>query len=178
VTKRLKHVIADAVIVIHAHECGYWDHLCHVYQIALPATILENELFYFATSHGKQALNPSMWIKQGSIIRLEADFDDYTKLSNHLSPHFITAIDAGEKEALALLLSPNFKDYLFTTADKAAVKALGVLGLGTRGVSVEELIKPMGSSTRLKLAQHYTKNWFQRNLSEGLSEQHLWLKTP
>jgi hypothetical protein len=175
--KKSKQIITDAVVVIHAHECSYWNQLCNIYQIALPATILENELFYFSSDKGKKGLNPSHWVKQGMVSRLDAEIDDYEILSKKLSTHFMHAIDAGEKEALAVLMSEKFKDYLFTTADKAAIKALGILGLGSRGISVEELLKQLGSSAnKIKLSSQYTKSWFQKNIAEGMSEQHLWLK--
>ena len=176
--KKLKHVIADAVVVIHANEQGYWNHLCNNCQIALPATILENEIFYFNSDRGKQGLNPSQWVKKGMVIRLEAEIDDYRALSNRLTHHFMQGIDAGEKEALAILMAKQFKDYFFTTADKAAIKALGILGLSSRGLSVEELLSYIGSSgNKMKLQSQYKKHWFQKNLDEGVGERHLWVKS-
>ncbi len=87
------------------------------------------------------------------------------------------AIDAGEKEALAILISKKYKDYFFTTADKAAVKALGILGIGYKGVSVEELLKNISNpASQKKLSTQFTKAWFQKNVAEGLSEQNLWVK--
>jgi hypothetical protein len=57
---------------------------------------------------------------------------------------------------------------------------LGVLGLSSRGVSVEELLKNSGAkrNEHFKLPTHLTKKWFQQVLAEGFSEQHLWLKHP
>jgi len=87
----------------------------------------------------------------------------------------MASLDPGELEALAILASKEYKDYLFTTADRAAVKALGVLGWGDRGISVEELLIGMGSN-KTKIAQHFTKKWFQNVLTQGFSEQHIWLR--
>lgn len=176
-TKKLKQVLVDAVVVIHAHENRYWDSLCNAYQVALPATILENEVFYFESSHGKMGLKPSRWIEQGTVTRVEAEIGDYDTLSRKLSDNFMLAIDPGEREALAILFSEKYKNYLFTTADKAAAKALGILGIGLRGVSVEELLKLIGNpASKTNLTTQYTKTWFQKNIAEGFSEQNLWLK--
>ena len=176
-TKKSKQVLVDAVVVIHAHENRYWLPLCNAYQIALPATVIENEVFYFDSSKGKIGLKPSNWIKQGIVTRIDAAIADYDILAEKLSNDFMLGIDAGEKEALAILISKKYKDYFFTTADKAAAKALGVLGIGCRGISVEELLKNLGNLTKkTHLPMQYNKTWLQKCIAEGLSEQNLWLK--
>lgn len=176
-TKKSKQILVDAVVVIHAHECGYWNPLCNTYQIALPATIIENEVFYFDSSKGKIGLKPSIWIKQGTVTRIDATIAEYAMLADKLSNDFMLGIDAGEKEALAILSSEKYKNYFFTTADKAAAKALGILGLGCRGISVEELLKNLGNpGNKTRLPIQYSKNWLQKCITEGLSEQFLWLK--
>jgi phosphoglycerate dehydrogenase-like enzyme len=68
------------------------------------------------------------------------------------------------------------KNVLFTTADRAAIKTLGILGVGSKGISVEELLKNVGIKRKKGMPRHFTKKWFQEALTEGLSEQHLWKK--
>ena len=61
--------------------------------------------------------------------------------------------------------------------DTVVIKALGILGIDSKGISVEELLS--NSSTKRnnhKLPQRFTKKWFRQILAEGLVEQHLWLK--
>lgn len=177
-TKKSLRVLTDAVIVIGAHEQHYWELFCNNYQIALPATILEEEVFYFQDGDCKQGLTPSRWVIENKVERLEASIDDYENLNRKLSSHFMNSLDPGELEALALLGSKNFKDYLFTTADRAAIKALGVLGWGERGISVEMLLERVGKSKSMlkKLPHSYTKKWFSACVQEGVLERHLWLK--
>lgn len=178
-TKKLKQVLVDAVVVIHAHENRYWLPLCNGYQVALPASIIENEVFFFDGGKGKVGLKPSNWIRQGLVTRIDAEIADYAHLNGKLSKDFMNGIDPGEKEALAILISQKHGDYYFTTADKAAAKALGVLGIGCKGLSVEELLKNLGNSVKkTNLPQQYTKAWFQKCVSEGFGEQHLWLAHP
>ncbi len=178
-TKKSKQIEIDTVVIIDAHEYGYWEPLCNAYRIAVPASILEDEAFYFQSDRGKIGMNPTEWLKQEKVIRVEAEFEDFEALQKRLSSDFMASLDAGELEALAILLSKRHKDILFTTADRAAIKALGVLGLGSRGISVEELLKNSGTKRKekSKLPQHFTKKWFQQVLAEGLSEQHLWLRS-
>ncbi len=75
-------------------------------------------------------------------------------------------------------MSKEYQHHFFTTADRAAVKAMGILGLGLRGLSVEELFNNLQgfSAKRQKIKTHFTKHWFQKALNEGFTEQHLWLK--
>ena len=46
-TKKLKHLLVDTVVVIDAHEKGYWERLCNAYRVFLPGTVIEDELFFF-----------------------------------------------------------------------------------------------------------------------------------
>ncbi len=160
--KKLPPILADAVIVIGAHNERYWELLCNRYQIAIPATILEDELFYFGSEYNKKAIKPSTWVEEGKIQRLEAELLDYQVLSHQLSDNFMNSLDAGELEALALLGSKKYKGYLFTTADRAAIKALGVLGWRSQGISIEALLERAGASKKIidGLPKYFTKKWF------------------
>lgn len=178
-TKKSLSVLLDAVIIIGAHEARYFELLSNRYRLAIPATILEDEIFYFQSKDGKQGLVPSEWLRQGKVERAEADIKDHEKLSRMLSPAFMHSLDPGELEALALISSAKYKDYKFTTADRAAIKALGVLGMSDRGIAVETLLENAGASTSLikRLPQHFTKRWFNSCLHDGFMEKQLWLKS-
>jgi len=177
-TKKLKDLLVDSVVVIDAHENGYWERLCNAYRIFLPGTVIEDELFFFTSDKGKQPLLVPNWIHQGKITRIDAQIADFAALTRRLSNDFIKALDDGELEALAILISKQYQHLFFTTADRAAIKAMGVLSLGIRGLSVEDLLNNLqGLSTKKKkMEPHFTKQWFQKALAEGFTEQHLWLK--
>ncbi len=177
-TKKSKQILTDTVVIINAHENGYWESLCNANHIAVPATIIENEAFYFQSDRGKVGMNPSEWVKNGKVTRIEADLEDFQSLQSKLNPDILASLDDGELEAIAILLSKRSKETRFTTADRAAIKALGVLGLSYQGISVEELLKNSGINHKGNFHQHFKKKWFQQILAEGLSEQHLWLKSP
>lgn len=167
-------ILPDTVVVIDAHENDYWEPICREYSLVLPSTIIENEAFYYQSERGKKGLNPTSWIKNNQITRVDAELSDFALLAKKLSPDFMSSLDAGELEALAILMSKKNKDVLFTTADRAAIRALGILGLGNRGLSVEELVKNI--RLKRKLPAHLTKKWFEQVVAEGFREQHLWLR--
>jgi|GEM_PF-6759019 hypothetical protein len=87
---------------------------------------------------------------------------------------FFSSIDPGEREALALLKNPNFKNFYFCTGDALAVKLLSILGITDRGISVEKLLDKIGITK--KLDKHFKEKWFQRQLSLGFQEKDFWLK--
>ncbi len=177
-TKKSKDLLVDSVVVIDAHEKGYWKRLCNEHRVFLPGTIIDDELFYFTSDKGKQPLQVKNWIDQRTITRIDAEITDAAELIKRLSNDFIQTLDPGELEALAILISKKYQHIIFTTADYAAVKALGILSLRLRGVSVEDLLNNLqGLSTKnRKIEHHFTKQWFQKALNEGFTEQHLWLK--
>lgn len=163
------------MVVIDAHTNNYWEPLCNAYQIILPATIVENELFYFESEKGKKRLTVDSWLKEGKVERIDAELKDYDALQRRFIPDFMSTIHAGEREALAILISPSHQKLHFTTADRAAIKALGLLGLGSRGISVEELLNDIGHKQK-QIQRHMSKEWFQKALSEGFQERHMWLR--
>src|ERR1700722_3466312 len=100
------------------------------------------------------------------------------ELSRKLKRDFLNALDPGEREALAILHSKHYQHFYFATADRAAIRALGILSLGVRGFSVEELVQDIGKrSKQMPLSVQYTKKWFKQAVDEGFLEQHLWLNS-
>jgi hypothetical protein len=177
-TKKLTQLLVDAVVVIDAHEKKYWEHLCASYEIFLPSTIIEEELLYFTSDKGRQSFEIAKLISQGKVTRIDAEINHSIELFKKISSDFRSSLHAGELEALAILMSKDFPHLFFTTADRAAIKALGVLSLSRKGLSVEELLSNLHGFSRKnkKLAAHFTTQYFRKALSEGFTEQHLWLK--
>ena len=77
----------------------------------MPATVLHDEAFYFEGYQGKEPIKLLAALKQGHICELEASLEDDLYLQSLVKPVFFPSIDPGEREALALLKNPNFKDY-------------------------------------------------------------------
>lgn len=178
--KKLSPILVDAMIVIGAHNGGFWDLLCNHYLVSIPATILEDELLYCGSKKNKKALLSSKWVKEGKAQRLEAHAQDHQMLRDKLSNDRMQSLDSGELEAIALLCTRGCKDYLFTTADQAAIKALAAIGLGHQGVSIETLLKRANAPNPIlkALPSHFTKKKFDQYLLEGLIEKHLWVRKP
>ncbi len=74
-------------------------------------------------------------------------------------------IDAGEAEALALLLSNKAKDHVFCTGDRMTIQALSMLDMKDRGISMERFLRSIGITRKLK--RHYTEEFFKDALEKG-----------
>lgn len=172
--KKSKLVILDANVVINSHALKYWDPLTNRYEIYLPATVLHEEAFYFGGPHQEQPILLQQAIERRIIQKLEASLDDDRHLQSLIIPNFVSRIDPGEREALALLKNPKFKDFYFCTGDALPIQLLSVLGLANRGISVEKLLQEIGITK--KLERHFTDAWFKQQLTRGFQEKHLWLK--
>ncbi len=125
----------------------------------MPATVLHDEAFYFEGYQGKEPIKLLAALKQGHICELEASLEDDLYLQSLVKPVFFPSIDPGEREALALLKNPNFKDYCFCTGNALPIKLLSVLGLSDNGISLEKLLEKAG--VKKKLPRHFTEEWFK-----------------
>ncbi len=165
-------VILDANIVIDAHREGYINPLVNGHQIHLPRTVVQDEAHFFADGVEKKSIRLTPLIQAGKIKVIEADIEDEKRLHSLVKSIYLSAFDPGEREALALLTNPQYKNFLFCTADRAAIKGLSILGMSQRGVSAEKLLVKIGDSRKLK--RNFTEDWFKKALQEGVDEKHLW----
>jgi hypothetical protein len=78
----------------------------------------------------------------------------------------LPALDPGERDLLAFVVSEDPRSLLLTTADKAAVKTACQLGLENRLISLEEIAKRCGKSPALK--KQYSKSWLGQIRAEFL----------
>ncbi|MGB2907084.1 MAG: hypothetical protein WBB73_08280, partial [Candidatus Aminicenantaceae bacterium] len=72
-------------------------------------------------------------------------------------------LDLGETEALKILSDRD--DCLFCTCDKAAIKAIAILGKREQGISFENLVTSSGITKKLEKKHMETK--FKHLLDEG-----------
>jgi hypothetical protein len=176
---KFRLVILDANVVIKAFEGNFWNILVSHYEICLPSIVLRKEVYFFndLKTGERIDINLERFIKQGSITELSASADDLEALVSKIDSNYLERIDAGEREALALLNSGRFDDYRFCTGDMRAIKALASLDLGSFGVSLEELLANAAMKVPLP-DQSYSKKAFQRKKAEGLQERDLFKRKP
>jgi hypothetical protein len=164
-------VLLDAVIVIKTHELLIWESLIDKIPLMVCATVVEDEAFYFDTEPGVKRFPIDLKgsIDIGKIIRVEATLEEFQKLHNIFDKLTLEGLDPGELEALALVNGRRLGDVLFCTSDKAAIRALALLGFSEEGISLEELLEKIGLQKTLE--EHHTREWFNHYLRIGQQDR-------
>ncbi|MBI4404305.1 MAG: hypothetical protein HY537_09105 [Deltaproteobacteria bacterium] len=170
-------VILDANIVIAAFRGGFWKSIIAQYQVNIPSIVLHQEVYHYVDENEQKVpIDLVQYIAAGKIQEISAKPQEIAYLEEKVNPNFLDRIDDGEKEAIALLLTGNFDEHRYCTADTRAIKALASLNLGAFGVSLEELLSKIGEAKKLP-DESYSKRAFDLKKAQGLQEQSMFLKS-
>jgi hypothetical protein len=160
-------VLVDAMIVIALHEHDAWDQVIDKCGIAVSSIIAYDE----ARFHSQDPLGFSRRIDlpgeiaAGRITELSAPAGDMARCRDKFDSVLAPLLHAGELECLALLTDDANDKYSFCTAEKAALLAVALLGLGDRCMSLEALLKLIGLQKPLSV--QYTDAWMKDKLDKG-----------
>jgi len=158
-------VLVDANVIIEAHELNVWHSLVASFELTVPSVVAREEAKYFVIAGQHNPINLSSSIERNEITELEADASELAELMRQFDPLFSESIDAGEQEALALMLAGRCPDHSFCSADARPVQALAMLDMSDRGISLEELLRRIGQSK--KLDDHFASAFLERQIKEG-----------
>ena len=167
-------LLLDADIVITAHVLGIWAQLKTAYRIAVPATIVR-EARYFSSGQGRGSISLQAEIDRGEIDCLEATAEELISTFKDFDPSFSAGIDAGEKEAIALVNCGRCPNYSFCTGDTVAMAAIGMLDLGNASIAFEDVVhgakisgvRPRPSLSNKTHHAHVQKGKTRRITGEG-----------
>jgi len=176
-TMKSKLVILDANVIIDCHRNEVWKQIISSYEIYIPATIFYDEAKYFVSKNTdeKKDINLSQDKDHGKIKVIEAEISHIQNLKTFIKDDFFESIDPGEREAIALLKSGHYDDYVFCTGDKAAIRALTILDLSFQGISLEKLLKDASIKFE-KFKPNYSESEFKKQQGKGLQEKNFLLK--
>ncbi len=169
-------VILDANVIIKAFAGNFWTSLVSQYDISVNSFVLHNEVYFYPDENNQKVnIDLAGELAAGRIKEITATTDQVEDLIKKVNPNFLDRIDDGEQEALALLLTGDFDNFKYCTGDTRAIKALSSLGLGTLGISLEELLTAIGQKGKLP-DPSYSKDAFDRKKAEGFQERDMFLK--
>ena len=165
--RRLTCVLLDAVIVIEAHRLDIWDKLISKVRVVVPATVVQDEAFYFKTrgKRKRHAIDLCGLIEAGRIAQEAATVEELQGLQAVFDNLTLQGLHAGELEALALLQAGKLEDTLFCTSDALAIRALALMGHHESGISLERMLQRLG--LQASLDPQFTDEYFQNNLRRG-----------
>lgn len=159
-------MLLDANIVIEAHELEIWAELRASYELILPGTVVTDEAKYFRSTRGRsESIRLGEEVARGEVYQITATAEEYAELYSIFDSVLLQSLDPGEAEALALLLANKTPGAFFCTSDAPAIRALAMLGLSGRGISMEVLMSNIGLTKRLE--PHFTEGFFRTNARQG-----------
>ena len=166
-TRKLGYVLLDANVIIEAYALDVWNKLLDKIKAVVPSSVVQDEAFYFdKKKSGKRlAIDLNKFIDSGRILEVAATAIELQNLRKIFDDLTLEGLDPGELEALALLNSGRLKGAIFCTADKAAIRALALMGHFESGISMEELLRICGLQKPLDL--QYKRKFFEEQLAIG-----------
>lgn len=165
-TTKQQCVLLDADVIIKAHEVDSWQHLMQRYDLAVPSTVVKNEVRYFRSKHNRTyKIDITAFVNQGAIRELTATVDEIATLESVFANWFLDKLDPGEIEALALMKAGKLEEAYFCTGDGAAIEAVAMIDMAHRAVSMETLLKKIGITKSLE--RWFNDDRFQNRISQG-----------
>jgi hypothetical protein len=160
----LNIVLLDADVIIDLHRLNLWKSLKKNNKIHI-SSIICREVYYYEDTFRKKHIIDLSTEAGKSFVEISATIEQLSMITKEFEGLFEMDLHAGEKEALAILMTK--KDVLFCTCDKAAIKALGFLGLSHQGISFEKLLDRSG--IKKKLEMKHSERQFRQFTQEGVS---------
>lgn len=162
-------VLLDANIIIEAHALNVWASIVERVTFIVPATVLAEATHYTSLQTGmRMEIHLEEAVRNGRIREVSATAEQLAALLHHFDTVFIQRMDRGEAEALALLLAGELEDCLFCTSDGPAIRALNLLSMPDRGISLERLLRIFGLERHLP--RPYNERFFQEMRERGAQE--------
>ena len=168
-------IILDANVIIHSHELGIWPHLLNQFDVCIVGTVIDDEAKYFQSQTGiKTDIDLKKSETDGKIKRLDPELAHTEKIYKEYKEIFIKGLDAGERDAITILNSGNFDEYLFCSGDKSAIKAAATINKTYNVTSLEKLLTESGQSGLVKKINHeFSEAYTKKYISAGMTERSL-----
>ncbi len=164
-------LLLDTGIVIKLFEMGLWDRLLEKYDVHLSRTIATIEARFFVDDQGERHdFDLSPYEASGAINVFDVSLAQDAELTKHFDSVYLDRFDAGEREALAHLVTSS-DPYILCSADSIVFKVLGFLNLAERGISLEEILqetgfgRPMSWQFSKAFREKYTRDGFNDRLA-------------
>jgi hypothetical protein len=163
-------VLLDANIVIHLFELEVWDQIIKRFDVVLAQTVVD-ESDHYRDDEFAIEIDLQPYIDSGRVTVRELKPSQVEAYCNRFDASYIEKLDPGEAESLCLL--EDDPGSLICSADKIVWRVLGNLGMGERGISLEEMLGRAGLTRSLR--RQFTKvcreEWTKRGFGEGLMGQ-------
>jgi len=155
--------LLDADVIIDLHIFHIWNQIVDKNKIYISSIILRQEVYFYEDYNGVRHnidLLKDIGLK---FYEMSVSAEELKIFSQQFDRVFEAELHEGEKEALKILQDNN--EILFSTFDKAAIKAIALLGKREQGISFEKLLKSSGITKKTEFK--HTEKYFKKYLDEG-----------
>jgi hypothetical protein len=156
-------ILLDADVIIDLHRFNVWDLIVKRNKVYISSIILRHEVYFYEDNKGLRHNIDLMKDAGFKFSEISASVEELINFSQQFDRVLEEELHDGEKEALKIL--QDHGEILFCTCDKAAIKAIALLGKREQGISFEKLLKSSGLTKRLEFK--HTENFFRKYLDEG-----------
>jgi hypothetical protein len=146
-------LLLDANIVIELFSRGVWSRFLSKCEVTLTLKVVEEIQ--------SEDLRP--YIQAGRVLVVDVPPEVSRAFLDQFDPVYLGEMHDGETESLAFVAQHT--DYLLCSADHIVYKALGRLGLGEQGISLEIFLGRIGQRPKGNLPRQYTEQ-FRRNCTQ------------
>jgi hypothetical protein len=172
VSPKPKSLIPDAMVVICLHELGLWESFCRRVTVIVPSIVVHESVFYRDGATGKHArIDLEAQVLAGDIQQESATLAEMDEFRRQFDAVMVENLHDGEIESLTLLSLGRVVGCVLCSADRAAVKALALVGMKDKGISLERAFHELGMPGARRLEPQYSEERFAQWLAEALVDR-------
>ncbi len=164
-------LLLDANVVIYLFELGIWESVIKRCEIHLARSIVEDEALFWEDDAGQRhCIDWSKYTGKGGVDVFDVSVSELQGFRSSFDKIYFEKLDLGETESLAYLVQNEDEDFRISSADKIIYRVLGNIGLGDKGISLEEILAKLGMK-RPVLREHckkYREEWTRKGFEERL----------
>ncbi|MCK6598102.1 MAG: hypothetical protein L6Q37_07030, partial [Bdellovibrionaceae bacterium] len=152
-----------------------WTHLINQFDVCIVGIVIDDEAKHFQSQTGiKTDIDLKKSESEGKIRRLDPELSHTQKIFQDYKEVFVKGLDPGERDAITLLNSGSFDEYLFCSGDKSAIKATAVINKTFNLISFEKLLKDSGQNGIVKNLRHeFLEAYARQYINSGITERNL-----
>jgi hypothetical protein len=165
----LNSLLLDANVIIKLHELKIWDKFYSVNKIHVASSIVRDrrginepgEAHCAFLEKGERIdYDLRSDVAEGKIIEVYCDPSEIKRVQDKLDSLNGPNIQMGELESITYLVKEEKTDIKFCTADEAAIKALVLLGIKHKAISLEKALEQCGLGREFK--DHFSKRCLKK----------------
>lgn len=143
-------LLLDSDVIIDLHELGYWEGVVKNNLVHVASTVARCEVNYYKKEGKKISIDLVAQIDKGKIKEESVTAEEQADVEKRLKIVSLDGLDAGELESITIVAKDKLPDLKICLVEITGTKAAAFLGLGSKMLSVEEVLINSGILKRGK----------------------------